>query len=188
LSSKGHLTIVAGPSGSGKSTLIKRFLKANPEVTFPTSVTTREPREGEVHGDHYFFMSRDEFRDMQQRGEFLEWAAVYGLYYGTMKSTITKGLEEGQKFLKDIDIQGAENLMKTLPPDDLTTIFICPPSLEVLKERLLTRASESDETLKNRLAEAEVEIQGSHLFQHVLINDDLETCYREFCRCLQVQG
>jgi guanylate kinase len=176
----GHLVIVAGPSGSGKSTLIKRYLAENPQWTFPTSVTTREPREGEVHGDHYFFVSRDDFREKMDKDEFLEWAAVYGLYYGTLKSTIMDGLKEGKSFLKDIDIQGARSLMELLPPQNLTSIFISPPSLEVLKERLQFRNSENEETLRNRLAEAQVEMEGAKEFDKIIINDDLEKAYAEF--------
>jgi guanylate kinase len=176
----GHLAIVAGPSGSGKSTLIKRFLKENSQWSFPTSVTTREPRSGEVHGDHYFFVSRDDFRQKMDQGEFLEWAAVYGLYYGTLKSSITDGLNQGQHFLKDIDIQGARSLIELLPSANLTSIFISPPSLSVLKDRLMSRYSETEATLSNRLAEAEIEMQGAPEFEHVIVNDDLEQAYQQF--------
>ena len=176
----GHLAIVAGPSGSGKSTLIKRFLKEHPQWSFPTSVTTRKPRSGEIHGDHYFFVSRDDFRQKMDQGEFLEWAAVYGLYYGTLKSTITDGLQNDQLFLKDIDIQGARSLIELLPSANLTSIFISPPSLSVLKERLMSRDSETEATLNNRLAEAEIEMQGASEFDHLIINDHLEQAYQEF--------
>jgi guanylate kinase len=187
LNRRGHLTLVAGPSGSGKSTLIKRFLEEKPNYQFPTSATTRSPREGEVYGDHYFFLSQEDFLDRKNQGDFLEWAEVYGLFYGTLKATIGEGLDSGTFFIKDIDIQGAESLMKTLAPEDLTTIFVAPPSLEVLEQRLLARGSESESTLRQRLAEAEVEMEGSHLFQHFLINDDLERCYRDFRRCFENQ-
>lgn len=178
--SSGHLVIVAGPSGSGKSTLIKRFLKNHPGWTFPTSMTTREPRSGEVDGHHYYFVDRDHFREKIEAGAFLEWAAVYGLYYGTLKSTVKDGLDQGQRFLKDIDIQGANSLMDLLPPDQLTSIFIAPPSLELLKQRLMSRDTESEETLNNRLAEAEVEMKGTENFEHVIVNDDLEQAYQAF--------
>jgi guanylate kinase len=180
----GHLNIVAGPSGSGKSTLIKRFLKEYPQYCFPTSVTTREPRKGEIDGDHYFFVSRDEFRAKREQNQFLEWAAVYGLYYGTLKSTITEGLANGRLFLKDIDIQGAKSLMNLVKPTDLTSIFISPPSLDELKARLLSRGTETEQTLRNRLAEAEVEMQGIQCFQHVIVNDNFEQSYTEFKRCV----
>ena len=181
---RGHLTIVAGPSGSGKSTMIKRFLKECPQYSFPTSVTTREPRPGEVNGDHYFFVGREEFNERQDRNEFLEWASVYGLYYGTLKATILDGLNQGKLFLKDIDIQGAKNLMSLVERKDLTSIFICPPSFEELKKRLLSRASENARSLENRLAEAEVEMQWAHLFQYVIVNDQFEQSYAEFKRCV----
>lgn len=185
---RGHLTLVAGPSGSGKSTLIKRFLEENPNYRFPTSATTRSPRQGEVDGDHYFFLSQEDFLDRKNRGDFLEWAEVYGLFYGTMKATINEGLDSGTFFIKDIDIQGAESLMKTLAPEDLTTIFISPPSLEVLEQRLLARGSENESSLRQRLDEAAVEMEGSHLFQHFLVNDDLERCYGDFRRCFELQS
>lgn len=182
---KGHLVIVAGPSGSGKSTLIKKILSKYPQWSFPTSVTTREPREGEVHGDHYFFVSRDTFRQKIEANEFLEWAAVYGMYYGTLKSTITQGLQAGQHFLKDIDIQGARSLMALLGPEELTSIFISPPSLEALKARLMSRGTESEETLSNRLAEAQVEMEGASEFDHLIVNDDLGAAFDQFEQIIQ---
>ena len=180
----GHLTIVAGPSGSGKSTLIKRFLKEHQQYSFPTSVTTRLPRPGEVNGDHYFFVSSEEFSEKRENNEFLEWASVYGLYYGTLKSTILEGLQKGQCFLKDIDVQGAKNLMSLVDPKHLTSIFIRPPSFDELKKRLLGRDSENARTLENRLAEAAEELQWAHHFQHVIVNDQFDLSYAEFKSCV----
>ncbi|MBF0196875.1 MAG: guanylate kinase [Planctomycetes bacterium] len=181
---RGHLTIVCGPSGCGKSTLIKAFLKKYDHFTFPTSVTTRSPREGEVHGEHYFFMSKEDFKAKNDKGEFLEYADVYGQYYGTLKATIDDSLIKGESLIKDIDIQGAKSLMKTLDPSDLTSIFISPPSLEALKDRLDKRGSENESTLKRRLQEAELEMSDSHLFNHVIINDKLEQAYEDFEKIL----
>jgi guanylate kinase len=180
LKENGHLFIVAGPSGSGKSTLIKRFLSRHEGFRFPTSVTTRPPREGEVEGDDYFFVSVEEFKKRINGDEFLEWAKVYERYYGTLKSTIEEALASGQKLLKDIDIQGAEALMEVLPREKLTSIFISPPSFNELKKRLLERETESPETLGNRLAEAEVEMAGMDLFDEVIVNDVFDEAYGEF--------
>jgi len=180
LSESGHVYIVAGPSGAGKSTLIKRFLSQVDGFRFPTSVTTRQAREGEVDGDHYFFVSSQEFKQCIQADEFLEWANVYDCYYGTLKKTIEDSLASGEKLLKDIDIQGAEALIELLPKEKLTSIFIAPPSFSELKKRLIDRESESPETLKNRLAEAEVEMSGMDLFDKIIVNDVLEEAYVDF--------
>lgn len=182
---RGHLTIVSGPSGCGKSTLIKRFLSENPQYSFPTSATTREPREGELDGDHYYFFSRPEFVARRERGDFLEWAEVYGMLYGTLKETIIKGHEEGTLFLKDIDVQGAKKLMGLISPQDLSSIFIAPPSHEVLKKRLFSRGSENDKNLVRRLEEATREMNEQHLFTHTIVNDTLDEAYQEFSRLLK---
>jgi guanylate kinase len=176
----GHLYLVAGPSGAGKSTLIKRFLSENDGHRFPTSVTTREPREGELNGDHYFFVTVEEFKQRVRDKDFLEWANVYESYYGTLKKTIEDSLASGQKLLKDIDIQGAEALMKVLPKENMTSIFIAPPSLTDLKKRLMNRDSESPEALSKRLSEAEIEMSGMDLFDEVIVNDVLEDAYLDF--------
>jgi guanylate kinase len=181
---KGKLNIISGPSGAGKSTLIKRFLKEYPEFIFPTSVTTRKPREGEINGDHYIFLNEDEFLKKKNEEELLEWADVYGMYYGTLKSTILNGLDEGKKFIKDIDVQGANALMDILDNKLYTSVFISPPSIQELKQRLLNRGSEAEEQLQKRVDAALQECEQAHHFDYEIINEDLEKAYAEFCNIL----
>lgn len=180
----GHLTIVSGPSGSGKSSLIRKFMQDQPEYIFPTSVTTRKPREGEIDGDHYNFVDERVFNEKKDEGMFLEWACVYGLMYGTLKSTIINGIKQNKKFIKDIDVQGSKTLMETLPKKHFTSIFIMPPNLEILKKRLLDRKSETPESLAKRLDEAKIELQDRHLFDHIIVNKTLEVSYQEFQHCI----
>jgi len=177
---KGYLNIISGPSGAGKSTLIKRFLAEHSDYIFPTSITTRPPREGEINGDHYLFVNEKEFIQKKDNGDFLEWANVYGMYYGTLKSTILNGLKEGKKFIKDIDVQGASALMELLNKNDYTSIFIAPPSIEELKQRLIDRGSESQQQLNERLNFAQKEIDKSEQFDVVINNDDLNETYKKF--------
>lgn len=178
---RGSLFIICGPSGSGKSTLIKKFLAENPQYIFPTSVTTRTAREGEVNGDHYFFIHEKEFIEKKENEEFLEWANVYGKYYGTLKSTILNGLDEGKKFIKDIDLQGARALFKLLNRKDFKSIFVSPPSMEILKKRLQDRESETEETLNKRLKTAEEEMLAKGEFDTIITNDNFDQAYKEFC-------
>lgn len=180
MSQRGKFIIVAGPSGSGKSTLITKFLEHHPEYSFPTSATTRKARPGEIHGVQYFFMDTESFENGIEQGDFLEWALVYGRYYGTLKSTIEQGLEVGTLFLKDIDIQGAKSLMSLLDKKDMKSIFISPPSLKDLKTRLLNRPKEDGAKIDLRLQEAKQEMQGAYLFDLNIINDDLNLAYQQF--------
>lgn len=180
----GHLTIVSGPSGSGKSTLIKRFIHEHPEFAFPTSVTTRKPRPGEINGDHYCFVSTDEFEGLKKENAFLEWACVYDLMYGTLKETIEQGLKYDKQFIKDIDVQGSLSLIKVVPKPHLTTIFVSPPSLETLEERLRGRGSEDESALGKRLDEAKNEMDQKDHFDHLIVNEDLEASYQDFCKII----
>jgi len=177
---RGKMIIVAGPSGSGKSTLISKFLKLYPEYSFPTSATTRKARPGEQDGVQYHFLSIEDFENNIENNHFLEWALVYGKYYGTLKSTISQGLNEGKLFLKDIDIQGARSLMTLLDKTDLKSIFISPPSIEQLKARLLARPKETDANIETRLEEAQSEMKGAYLFDINIVNDNLDHAFEQF--------
>ena len=180
MNERGYLNIISGPSGAGKSTLIKRFLEENINFTFPTSMTTRKPRPGEINGDHYFFIDKKEFEVRKEKGEFLEWANVYGMYYGTLKSTILNGLNEGKCFIKDIDVQGAKSLMNLLDKKSYQSIFIAPPSIDELKQRLIDRGSEDQKYLNDRISSAQKELDQTNLFDHVIKNDKLEETYQKF--------
>lgn len=180
MSQRGKIVIVAGPSGSGKSTLITKFLKEHSEYIFPTSATTRKARPGETNGVQYHFITTEEFENSIENDGFLEWALVYDHYYGTLKSTVQIGLNEGKHFLKDIDIQGAKSLMNLLDKNDLKSIFISPPSLDLLKERLLARPKEDGANIETRISEAKKEMEGAYLFDINIINDNLEEAYESF--------
>lgn len=174
----GKFVIVSGPSGSGKSTLISKFLKENSGFAFPVSATTRSPRQGEQDGIHYHFLTREDFEKRIEAGEFLEYANVYENLYGTLRSTVLTAIEEGKKLIKDVDVQGALQLMERLPKERRLTIFVMPPDLEELRNRLKGRGSETDESFSRRMDEALREIECRDRFDRHLINDDLDECCR----------
>ena len=172
------LIVIAAPSGAGKTTIIERLLKGNGNLGFSISATSRKPRAGEKHGENYYFMSPDEFRDRVNRGEFLEWEEVYeGSYYGSPKSEIQRIADRGQIALFDVDVMGALNIKKQYPNAFL--IFILPPSMEILGERLSKRGTESRETLEKRLNKAKTEISKAPAFDYILLNDDLDEAVDE---------
>ncbi len=177
---KGKLCIVSGPSGSGKSSLIAWLLKEVPAIRFPTSATTRPRRPGEKNGVHYHFLTRRAFARGIKEGRFLEYADVYGHLYGTLKATVEAGLERGDILLKDVDVQGAAALMQALPRARRLSIFIVPPSLKVLRERLKGRGTESRERFATRVREAEKELEARGLFDHIVVNGDFEKACRRF--------
>lgn len=159
--------------------MTKRLLRDFSSIKFSVSATTRKPREGEVHGKHYFFISKDEFRNKIKAKEFLEWEEFYnGTYYGTLRQSIENDLEKGYFTLLDIDVLGALNVKKIFNESALT-IFLAPPSLDVLKQRLLTRGSETNQSLSVRLHRAKDEMSYSDKFDKLVVNDDLEKAYKE---------
>lgn len=171
-SARGKLVVVSSPSGGGKGTLIRRVLKSVPDLSYSVSFTTRPAREGEVHGQHYFFVSPAEFERMIDAGEFLEWAFVHGNRYGTSRTQVARELAEGRDIILEIDVQGAANVRES--GIDKVSIFILPPSFEVLRARLTARGSENPETLSLRLRNARGEVERYREFEYVLINDDAE--------------
>jgi guanylate kinase len=168
--------IVCAPSGTGKTTLLNR-LKAEFPLHFSVSCTTRPPRPGEEHGREYFFLSRDEFREKWRQGLFAEWAEVHGHFYGTPLLPLRERLENGEDMLFDIDVQGAAQLLLAVP--GARSVFILPPSLEVLADRLRKRNTETEESLALRLANARQEISSSCWFEAWIINDDLDRAYAD---------
>ncbi len=167
----GRLFVVSGPAGAGKGTLLARVREERPDLALSVSATTRPPRAGERDGVAYHFLSEDEFRARVDRGEFLEWAVVHGNLYGTLKSEVRSRLTEGSLIL-EIDPQGAFNVRRLMP--ECVMVFIAPPSMEALRERLLKRGSETEETLAVRLADAEVEMKTAPGYDAVVVNDDLD--------------
>ena len=167
----GNLIIITSPSGGGKGTLIKEILKIVPEIGYSVSYTTREKREGEEHGRDYFFVSKDEFIKLIEQDEFLEYALVHGNYYGTSVNQIYQEIHFGRDVILEIDVQGAENIRAKLP--ESVAVFIMPPSFEVLRQRLTTRNTETNENLLLRLQNSFVEIAQYEKFDYVVINDEV---------------
>lgn len=169
---RGMLVIVSSPSGGGKGTLIRRVLKTVPNLGYSVSFTTRAPREGEVDGRDYFFISEASFREMIDRGEFLEWACVHANLYGTGRAQVERELKERRDIILEIDVQGAENVKRLAPGS--VGVFILPPSFEILRERLIARGSEKERDLNLRLRNARAEVLHYREFDYVIINDDAE--------------
>ncbi len=177
--SQGKLIIFSAPSGSGKSTIVNHLLKCGVPVEFSISACSRAPRAKEKHGEHYYFLSPQEFKAKIDADEFLEWEEVYeGRYYGTLRSEVNRIWSEGKQVIFDIDVLGGLNLKKQFG-DSALSIFIKAPSLEVLKERLIARNTEDQTNLKMRLDKAEKEMTYAKDFDLVIINDDLEIAQQE---------
>lgn len=164
--------VLSAPSGGGKTTIARALLKRRPDLGYSVSCTTRSPRPGEVHGRDYYFLSRAEFLKRREQGDFAESAEVHGNLYGTLKSEIRRVLSEGQHVVMDIDVQGAVQLVRAFP--ETVTIFVLPPSGDVLLERLRARKTESPAELAARLQSALQELQSVDEYMYVIVNDDLE--------------
>lgn len=173
LFSKANLFVLSGPSGSGKSTIAKALLASMPELTHSVSITTRPPRKGEILGQDYIFVSREDFDQLLKDGQFLEHAEVYGNLYGTSKKFIEGTLSDGKSILLDIDICGVKQLRHA--GLNATYIYILPPSIQTLETRLKARETDSEEVIKNRLAKFEEEIADITLYDFVVFNAELET-------------
>ncbi|MBX7118367.1 MAG: guanylate kinase [Gemmatimonadaceae bacterium] len=164
--------VLSAPSGGGKTTIARRLLERRSDVGYSVSCTTRAPRAGEVDGQDYHFLSRAAFDARVERGEFAEWAEVHGNRYGTLRAAVRTVLEAGRHVMLDIDVQGARQVTAAFP--EALTVFIIPPSVEVLVARLLGRKSESEEALALRLRNARTELMEAERYQYVVVNDDLE--------------
>ena len=171
----GKLFVISGPSGTGKGTICKRLVE-NSDMDLSISATTRKPRPGEAEGENYFFLDRETFLDEIENGGFLEYAEVYGNFYGTPKQYVLDRLSEGTDVILEIDTQGALNIKKTYP--DGVLIFILPPSLQELRDRLTGRATESSEAIERRLSRTKEEISVIGQYDYFIINDDLEDAVR----------
>ena len=176
---EGKMLVISGPSGCGKSTLCDQLLQ-DPRVVFSISATTREPRPGEQHGSDYLFVSKEEFRAHIEAGEFIEYAEVYGNMYGTLRQPMRDAIQSGQVYLVEIDVQGALQLMAL--GEQGTFVFIAPPDFETLRQRLVGRGTETPEALERRLRKAEDEYRERVKYDHVVVNDDLETALQEVRR------
>lgn len=177
--SPGRAIIFSAPSGSGKTTLVHHLLSSNPDLSFSVSATTRGKRGKETHGNDYYFFTPPEFRKKLQEDAFIEWQEVYpDCYYGTLKSEIDEIWARGKNVIFDVDVKGGINL-KNYFGDRALAIFVRPPSLEVLEERLKARNTETPESLRNRLAKAEYELKFEDLFDVTVVNNDLTQARQE---------
>ncbi len=176
MGSKGQLLVISGPSGAGKGAVCKALIEKSP-IWISTSCTTRKPREGEVEGVNYFFIERDEFLNRIDKEDFLEYAEVYGNFYGTPKSEVLKMLEEGKDVILEIDIQGALKIKSSYPKGIF--IFIMPPSMEELRNRITNRGSETPESLKTRMECAYDEISFASKYDYAVVNDKVEDAVKK---------
>ncbi len=170
----GKIIIITAPSGSGKTTLVKRLLAACPELAFSISACTRPPRNGEMHGRDYYFYDERHFMDLISENAFAEWEMVYaGKYYGTLRSELQRIWDAGQTPLVDIDVKGALAIQEQYP-DTALSIFVQAPSLDVLRQRLQQRGSETPQSLDERVSKAGFELSFATRFDKIIVNDDLE--------------
>jgi guanylate kinase len=173
----GNLIIISSPSGGGKGTLIREILDVVPHLGYSVSITTRAPRHGEENGKHYQFVTRSEFEDYRARGAFLEYAEVHGNYYGTSLELTEKMMRDGMDVVLEIDVQGAASVLEKVP--NAVSIFILPPSFEVLRARLTARATEGVEDLDLRLRNSVKEVMDYSKFRYAVMNDDIATASRK---------
>lgn len=169
---RGKLIVISAPSGSGKTTIAREIMKRNPSLGFSVSATTRPMRPGEREGKDYFFLSREEFQDLVEQDAFVEWEEIYGDSYGTLKREIDRALARGEHMLFDVDVKGALSIKRRYP--DALLIFIQPPDMEVLKQRLMGRKTEDQIALARRLERVPMELEKAEEFNHRIVNDDLE--------------
>ena len=174
---KSMLIVISGPSGVGKGTIYNRLLNNDPSLTFSVSVTTRAPREGEIDGVHYFFISEEKYQELEAQGAFLEHATVHGHSYGTLKSQIQEKMEKGYNVVLDIDPQGAKQVMAQWP--ECVSIFLLPPSYQKLRERLYGRNTDDPKEIERRLNNARGEIEQVGMYQYTVVNDDLELAFEQ---------
>ncbi len=174
---KGRLIVISGPSGVGKGTLVKRLLRECDRLKLSVSATTRKPRSEDAEGVTYFFKTKDEFRSMIENSAFMEWAIYNDNYYGTPIAPVKEKLAEGYDVLLEIDVQGAMKVMERCP--DGIYIFIAPPSVETLRERLTGRGSESPEQIDKRVAAAESELELKDRYTYVVVNNVLDDAVRD---------
>lgn len=171
------LFVISGSSGVGKGTVIKEFLTKHPDFKLSISCTTRGMREGEVHGENYFFLSKEEFQKCVDNGEFLEWAEFSGNYYGTKRSFVEECLNKDENVILEIDTKGALNVKSLMP--EAVLIFIAPPSVEELEVRLRGRHTETEDAIQKRLASIKFEIANSKKFDYQIVNDTVENAVKQ---------
>ena len=175
---RGLLLVISSPSGAGKTSLARRLIGSEPGLTLSISATTRKPREGEADGREYLFVSAERFAAMVRAGDFLEWAEVHENRYGTPRGAVETRLAEGRDVLFDIDWQGAQTIAAALP-EDTVRVFILPPSMAVLRERLVGRASDAPDVIARRLSRAKGEIEKWQQYDYIIVNEDFDRAFAD---------
>ena len=186
LQRRGLMFILSSPSGAGKTTISRKLLAGDDELSLSVSATTRPMRPGEVDGKDYHFVSHQEFDRMVANDEFYEWAQVFGHCYGTPKAHIRQGLKDGQDYLFDIDWQGTQQLYQK-DQQDVVRVFLLPPSIEALQQRLTGRGTDSPDVIAARMERARAEISHWDGYDYVVVNDDIEACYTKVREILQAE-
>lgn len=181
----GLLVVFSGPSGVGKDSLLQRLLEVNPQISLSISATTRAPRGAEQHGKDYYFLSKEKFQEIIKQDGMLEHAVYCDNYYGTPRQPVEEGIRQGRDVILEIEVQGGAQVRQKNPAS--VSIFVLPPSMRVLSQRLHRRGTDSEEVIQKRLAKAREEIQKAEQYDYVVINDDLEECVQEICEILSAE-
>ena len=185
MSKNGKLYVFTGPSGTGKGTILSQVLKQDKRLFLSVSATTRAPREGEIHGGHYYFLDKQTFEDKINKGEFLEYAQYVGNYYGTLEQPVNEQLKSGNDVVLEIEVQGAMQIHEKRP--DAVMIFVAPPSIEELERRLICRGTENAEKIAARMKTAEEELKQSDKFDYIIVNDDLDCAIADLLAILRAE-
>ena len=179
---RGRLVVVAAPSGAGKGTLLKRVREMLPNIVMTVSATTRKPRPGETHGIEYYFYTSEDFDCLIKEDALVEWAHVHGQRYGTLKSELNRVLAGDNIVIFELDVQGMHHIRQLYP--DMISVFIAPPSMKELKQRLVLRGTNDAEDVALRLKNAEKEMDARHEFDHIVVNDDIERAAAELAKVI----
>ncbi|HIV61606.1 MAG TPA: guanylate kinase [Candidatus Butyricicoccus avistercoris] len=185
MNKNGKLYVFTGPSGTGKGTILSQVLKQDARLFLSVSATTRAPREGEIHGGHYYFLDKQTFEDKINKGEFLEYAQYVGNYYGTLEEPVNEQLKNGNDVILEIEVQGAMQIHEKRP--DAVMIFVAPPSIEELERRLVGRGTENPEKVAARMKTAEEELKQADKFDYIIVNDDLDCAIADLLAILRAE-
>ena len=186
MNKRGILFVLSGPSGTGKDSILRELKKDRNDFVVSISCTTRQPRLGEVNGKDYYFLGKSEFMEMVKAGKMLEWAKFCDNYYGTPKEKLNELLASGMNVILEIEVQGAKQVIENSP--DAVSVFVLPPSIEVLKQRLQKRALDSHEDIGKRVSEAEREIPLAYEYDYTIVNDDLKRCASDISKIIDAEN